>query len=107
MKAGIFLLQTGEPERLISGVLLALSTVGIKDMMIIPLSKATQVEASSVGQVSMATIGLRVHTLRAMDATSTSARATCTPGTPFNAPTGSLCARSQNKDSIDLIHLTI
>ena len=56
---------------------------------------------------SVATIGLPVLTLRGWGASSTSIRATCTRATPFNAPTVSRLALSQNNNSIDLIHSTI
>ena len=56
-----------------------------------------QVEASLLGQVSMAPIGPLVLPRRAVDAASTSVRTSCTRALSITAPPVSLCAPSQNK----------
>ena len=82
---------------------LALSTVGQVDILII----LVLAKAAWLMQGSVATIGLPVLTLRGGGATSASVRASWARAAPFDAPSVSRLALSQNNNSIDLIHSTI
>ena len=85
------------------GMPLAISTVGQVDILL----KLVPVKATWLMQGSVASIGLPVLALRGRGAHSPSIRTSCTRAGPIYAPSVSRLALSQNKNSIDLIHLTI